>query len=281
MFIPITALRLAHRMLPARLRIRLRRSAIVRTLAASVLRGTAHCPFPNSAFELFFDRYRNIGFGLNISEYEQEQQEIVRLLSMKSRPNVVWDIGANIGIWSLFWTTICGTDSEVRCFEPDPENLSYLRLNMKRNRLSNWVVRPVAVSSRDGQALFYSDPVSGATGSLEAGHDFIGRHFKAEGGAYSVTLITVDSEIADGASPPQFMKIDVEGHELDVLEGARNTLRDHRPNLILEVSRSHDEICELLKDADYQIFNMNGMKIDRPEFNTLALPSESSLVNRG
>ena len=111
--------------------------------SSRAIRRNPHCPFPDSKFELYYDGYRNIGFGLNISHFEHKEQGLVREFLIQTRPSVVWDIGANIGIWSLFLTSVCSANVQIRCFEPDPRNLELLRLNMTKNRINNWVIRPL------------------------------------------------------------------------------------------------------------------------------------------
>jgi FkbM family methyltransferase len=249
----------------------------VRRIAARLLSGTAHCPFPDSEFQLFFDGYRNIGFGLNVSHFEEQEQRLVRQLLIQNRPKVLWDIGANIGIWSLFLTGLSTPDAEIRCFEPDPENLRLLQLNMNKNRIGNWVIRPVAVSDHEGSDSFYSDPVTGATGSLESSSDFIGKFYNAPRQQVPVQITTVDSEVASGARPPEFIKIDVEGHELAVLKGALKTLKETRPLLILETSHRHNEVSEFFNAIDYKLIDLEGRPVDSPQFNTIAIPREAEL----
>jgi FkbM family methyltransferase len=275
---PLIVPRIARKILPEGLRVRLRSSATVRRIAATLFSGTAHCPFPDSKFELFYDGYRNIGFGVNIAKFEWQEQSLVRELLLQKRPGVVWDIGANIGIWSLFLTSLCASDAEIRCFEPDPRNLELLRLNMTRNKIGNWTIRPLAVSNREGTATFFSDPVCGATGSLNYDRDFIGQQYGARRGEFQVQLTTVDREIAGGALPPQFLKIDVEGHELAVLEGALETLKTHRPFLIFETTRDHAEITAFFRKLDYQLLDLSGKPVDNLLFNTIAVPREAGMT---
>ena len=73
------------------------------------------------------------------------------------------------------------------------------------------------------------------------------------------------------------MKIDVEGHELEVLEGALETLKKNRPMLILEATRKQEEIASLFRAIDYQLIDIEGKPIDSLQFNTLALPREVRL----
>jgi len=279
MTIPLIIPLIARKVIPVRLRVRLRGSRLVRKVAASVLGGVTHCEFPGSHFKLFFDGYRHIGFGLNISRLELKERELVGKIVRKTAPLVVWDIGANIGIWSLFFSSICAEANEIWCFEPDPENLTFLAMNMEKNNLSNWVIRPFAVSRREGTTTFFADPVCGATGSIEHNKDFIGRFYHADMMEMQVRTTTVDAEISSGAPPPQFIKIDVEGHELEVLEGAQNTLRNHRPSLIFETSRNHGKVSHFLRRLEYEFFDVDGKRIEEPQFNTIAAPRELALFD--
>ncbi len=278
MRMPLIVPRIARKILPRGVRVRLRSSIVVRRIAATLFEGTAHCPFPDSEFELYFEGYRNIGFGVNLSSLEWQEQHFVRELVTHMQPKVVWDIGANIGIWSLFLTNICAADAEIRCFEPDPENLKLLRLNMTRNRIENWRICPLAVSNREGTATFFSDAVTGATGSLSSDSDFIGRHYGAQRGEFQVRLTTIDGEISRGARPPQFLKIDVEGHELAVLEGGLQTFKAYLPLLIFETSRNHSEIVSFFRKLDYLLVDLNGKPVESLLFNTVAIPREVGLV---
>jgi FkbM family methyltransferase len=274
---PLIVPRIARQLIPVGVRIRLRSSPLVRKLAAKFLGGVAHCRFPDSQLQLFFDGYRHIGFGLNISHLEGREKEVVNRIVRKTAPRVVWDIGANIGTWSLFFSSICAESTEIRCFEPDPQNLKFLEMNMKKNNLSNWIIRPLAVSGREGTATFFADPVCGATGTLEHDRNFIRSMYRAQRIEIEATMTTVDAEISSGARPPQFMKIDVEGHELEVLKGAHNTLRFQRPSLIFETTPGNGEISAFFKALDYELFDLNGMRVAEPHFNTIAAPRELAL----
>jgi hypothetical protein len=116
--------------------------------------------------------------------------------------------------------------------------------------------------------------MTGSTGGLERESAFIESMYGGRRQEIQVQVSTVDAEVASGLPAPQFMKMDVEGHELSVLKGAKKTLEQHRPAMILEVLRNHDEIAELLRGYGYQFFNaMEGKPIDRPEIETACVHS--------
>jgi hypothetical protein len=91
-----------------------------------------------------------------------------------------------------------------------------------------------------------------------------------------VALSTVDEEIEHGCRPPGFIKIDVEGHELSVLKGAAQTLRRHRPSLMIEITQNLGEVGQLLGQMDYELYDpRSGRRLSEPQFETAAIPREN------
>jgi FkbM family methyltransferase len=128
------------------------------------------------------------------------------------------DVGANIGYYLLLIESAVGPAGRVTCFEPDAENLRELRRNLEANRLSNVEVVAAAVGARDGAVSLRA----GLNAAVAAAHP----------GAPTVPLVRLDSALP---ARVDFLKIDVEGYEGQVLEGARRLLSTDRPNLFLEV----------------------------------------------
>lgn len=130
------------------------------------------------------------------------------------------DIGANIGSHSvkaaLLW-------EKVVAFEPHPRNYSLLRDNLRLNRLSNTLALPYAASDRTYSTNF-SHVIEGNLGAAALYQE----ESLVDG---SVDCITVDSLTLPRCD---FIKLDVEGYELRVLKGARETIKKFKPDIVLE-----------------------------------------------
>lgn len=139
----------------------------------------------------------------------------------REQKNII-DIGANIGNHSVFFTAYLSYD-KIYCFEAHPDNANVLQANMKNK---NSEVFCVALSNQEGEAILYnSQPNNGGGYSLVC-HPNVS--FKVMD---SVPTRTLDSYNLQDIS---MIKIDVEAHELQVLEGARQTIMDSHPIMFVE-----------------------------------------------
>lgn len=147
--------------------------------------------------------------------------------------SVVLDIGANIGVYTLAAARLAPTGA-VHAFEPNPNVAHHLRRNVEANHAPNVTVHEIAVSAKDGTVRFKENPTFTA-GSVTL--DEAGTAYSAAfgGGAIEVPAVTLDSVTAD-LDRVDVVKIDTEGHELDVLAGAHDTLERFRPVVFLEFS---------------------------------------------
>ena len=148
----------------------------------------------------------------------------------------VWDVGANRGWYTESLAQWVGPRGRVFAFEPDPESAACLAATMAAK--ANVSVIPVGLSDRAGEAALRrgSDALR-ATSMIVADAD------PADQGVVEVALTTGDTVAADGrASPPDIVKIDVEGHEYEVLLGMAGMLGSPRlRDLFIEV---HFDILE-------------------------------------
>jgi len=154
--------------------------------------------------------------------------------------DLVYDIGANIGNHSIWFAGVCGC--QVRAFEPNDKAVSLLRLNVEENNLGERItIEPVGVGAAAGRAfVLRSDDTNLGATQLEASDDG------------DLRIVALDD--LDNGSKVALIKIDVEGDEINVLQGAMGLLQRDHPVLIIE-ARSHTDyeaVFGLLNELGYQ-----------------------------
>jgi FkbM family methyltransferase len=260
-------------LVPVPVRVRLRRSPLVRRLLAARYGGVRAAQHPQAPYTLHFDGYNCLGWSMGgLPQWEAGPFRMVRDLLERHRPPVVWDIGANIGLWSLFFAGIPGGPGRIVSFEPDPYNQDLLRLNRERNGIDKITIKGLALSDSSGTVEFFADDLSRSTGSIEEGGAFIEEMYGVRRRRTTVQTTTIDAEVAGGEPPPGLIKMDVEGHELKVLRGGERTLREHGPMIFMEVSKNEDAVTELLHGLGYALTDADtGRPTERAVFSTLAV----------
>lgn len=173
--------------------------------------------------------------------------------------SVIFDVGANTGIYSLI-SGIVSKDAMIYSFEPNPINLIRLKKNIKLNSIKNITVVPKAVGSKKKKISFTipeKDIISDTSSAIES---FSKSSYKGEiqWKNIEVEQITIDSYCDNNKIQNLHMiKIDVEGYELSVLEGAKNIIKIHRPLILIETFLNKEKLTYLqnfVKDYDYYIY---------------------------
>lgn len=164
---------------------------------------------------------------------------------LTAKPGLFLDVGANAGVYSLLcrllWPSI-----QAIAFEPAPETLS-AGLRWAEANGVDIVFEQTAVSDTNGRAPLHLSSKSDASHSLVAG-------FRKCSQTLDVDLITLDTYVQREGIAPTVLKIDVEQHELSVLRGARGTLEQFQPVIVMEVLKSaaSKEAQRLLADLGYR-----------------------------
>lgn len=167
-----------------------------------------------------------------------------RLFERVVRPGtVVWDVGANVGSYTMLASACTGSEGSVVAFEPDPENLRWLREHLAINGLGNVRVIEAAVTDRTGRATFrpHADRLQGR---LE------------DDGPLAVDAVTLDDFAnRESGRPPHCIKIDIEGGEAAALMGGRGVLSTERPIVFVATHGDavHAECVALLESLDYDV----------------------------
>jgi FkbM family methyltransferase len=147
----------------------------------------------------------------------------------------IFDIGGFLGIHTIFFASRAGPQGRVVTFEPDPINYRHILRNVEVNGFENVMVRNVGVGERPGK-LEFAYPSDRGRGT--ANPKGLERYKRDHPDAALVTLpvTSVDAFLRSGeAPPPDFLKIDVEGLELAVLEGMTETAANYKPAIFVEL----------------------------------------------
>jgi FkbM family methyltransferase len=169
-----------------------------------------------------------------------KEPHTIRWLEAMNEDAVLVDIGANVGMYSVFAAAI--RKVRVFAFEPESQNYALLNANIHANKLASRVLAfPLALSDEMKlDKLFLSNFSAGDSCHSfadEVGFDLKPRPSSFTQGAFSVTL---DQLVATGAVPvPDYMKIDVDGIEHKVLAGARKTLANEKLREVLVELNTH------------------------------------------
>jgi len=172
---------------------------------------------------------------------ERELQAIVE--SELPRDGVFVDAGASIGFFSLLAARLVGPTGRVIAFEPQPAAAASIRVNADLNSFGQITVVEAALSSASGTGVLHG--LGTATARLSA---------EEQPGGLPVELVSLDDFLA--ARPglvPDLVKIDVEGHEPDVLAGMTRTLEDHRPAVLVELHGTRGSVVQALQEAGYAV----------------------------
>lgn len=161
----------------------------------------------------------------------------------------IYDVGANVGIFTLLASIKTGPTGKVYAFEPFPRNARYLRRHIELNQLQNCCVMEVAASDAEGiQKLSTSCEYSMCRFSPD--------------GDLAVSCVTLDACIYGEKKlrPPNVIKMDVEGAEFFALQGATRALSEYHPSLFIEIhgTDQHRDCHDFLAAKGYRLKDAYG-----------------------
>ena len=168
-----------------------------------------------------------------------EQTPMTALRCLVEPGDVVYDIGANIGLYARFLVRELNAGTVI-AFEPWENNRRRFLANARLGGIEARVkLLPYAVADFDGEAAFQVDDMQSTSGTLDAAQPGTASTGRANIGlsplVTTVLTRTLDSLVAKGLGPARVLKVDVEGAEELVLRGAQQLLRNHRPHLLIEL----------------------------------------------
>lgn len=211
----------------------------------------------------------------NGPNYERKESKFIRRYLQPGM--VFFDVGSNVGYYTLLAAPIVGKYGKVHAFEPVSEQHADLRANLERNQLQNVVPERLIITDRAGtMEINLGSEDNAGTASV----DLVYRENRP---TERVDCTTLDSYLHDrGVKQLDVLKIDVEGHEPFVLRGMTETLRKLRPLLLVEVrgdmledvGSSREALFEQIAVHDYAPFFLTRGGWPRP----MAIPSDGNLI---
>jgi len=194
---------------------------------------------------------------LNFLGYEEKDTNMI--LKLVPEQAVVFDIGANMGWYSLLIARHCKI-RQVHAFEPIPKTFSYLAQNVLLNQLDTVVTHPFGLSRECNDLTFYFYP----EGSGNASSENLSERTDAE--LISCHVEKLDDFVSQNNLSVDFIKCDVEGAELFAFQGAVETLKSDKPIVFAEMLRKWaakfnyhpNEIITLFSSLGYRCYYADG-----------------------
>jgi FkbM family methyltransferase len=201
---------------------------------------------------------------------EGDRGKLALMLRELGPDNVLFDIGANVGAFTLAAAAQL-PDGEVHAFEPWSTHLERLSANISLNGFSNIHVNPFALGKETGSAILHIiDPVN--TGMATLYPEETGLIFSSIKQSQVSCQVLDDYVREKDITRLDMMKIDVEGAELNVLEGGRETLERFHPKLLMELNPGHLARAGATADSIFALLSKYGYSIARIEHDSKLTP---------
>lgn len=213
-------------------------------------------------------RKGGLGF-LPLNSGENAETEFLRKMSLADK--VVYDVGAFEGLITLFFASKA---KQVISWEPNPRNYARATANVRLNNLTNVQILNRGISNVPGTIDLLYDPLMPGAGSGDSAiKDQIGGSVKSAQ-KISIPVARLDDEVGQNSLPlPDLVKIDIEGMELQALQGMHRLLMERQPELYIEmhgattngkVENAH-AVTAYLEERGYKIYD-----VERGDYITLA-----------
>lgn len=229
-----------------------------RTLTAhGITSAVLDVPWFSGVFEIGVESA--LALSLMRGHFEDEAPAILERLVRPGDDAI--DAGANIGLFSVHLASLVGSNGRVLAIEPSPAILPSLRRNLERNGAGNVIVYEGLVADEAGEREFHSVNASPEYSSMGA---IVHPHAPSDVSTVRVSGTTLDILVERHGLEPCFVKIDVEGAEGLVLEGARRTIQRFRPAILSEIDdrllgtlgHTSSRVWRALEESGYRVLDL-------------------------
>jgi len=200
------------------------------------------------------------------SASEADEPDLIVLRHLLELGQSVADLGANIGVYAKYLSECVGPSGRVISVEPIPPTFDILCSNVRKLGLNNVELKNCAISDKEGQVRMQVPKYdSGGENFYEARID--DGNDGASSRSFVVPATTIDALLSE-VSTVQFIKCDVEGHELNCIRGATRTIKRSKPAWLIEISGDMDnerstsyETFRILSDNGYKAYWFDGARL--------------------
>lgn len=182
-------------------------------------------------------------------------EKIIGQLNQKKEDSYFYDVGANIGLYSWLCRKL-SSNRKILAFEPDPKNFELLQMTKENSKIKNINLFNIALSNRMETVSFQQDTLTSATGMISDGQTpWIEKYLGQETNSIQVNTDYLDNKTFK-RQDPSLIKIDVEGHELEVLRGGEKKLSQCKPLLLIESFPPNlDRVVNFLTKLGYKFWD--------------------------
>ena len=196
----------------------------------------------------------------NFTKWGSEGGSIFSLMMSKCKnKKCIFDIGAHVGLMTLPINSKVNSDTKIFCFEPSRINRKFLKFHLKKNKIINALIIKDLVGNKclNRVNFFESKEPTGLNSIV----NFKNNNFKIE----KKNQITLDDFVFKNNLKPDLIKIDVEGSEIFILQGAIKAIKKYKPDIFLSIHKKHFQILglnenqlkKIIKKLNYKIINSN------------------------
>jgi len=219
---------------------------------------------------------------LDISRFGFYEEGLTRAILDYLKPGMTFlDVGANVGYYTLMAAWLVGDNGSVHSFEPTPETFNILQSNAEQKQ--NVQLNKFALSYESGTIRFndYGAHLMGRNSKFQQNLDAKKKQ-NMEPVSYEVPATTIDEYVTQNDVCPNFIKIDTEHSEYDIIQGMHDTLNSYHPVISIEVGDSDiegvppcKEIIEFMTGEGYQAYEFRNNEFvehlikDRYEYDNL------------
>lgn len=212
------------------------------------------------------------GISLELTRFGIHEPVTTKIVSQKLRSGMICvDAGGNIGYYATLESNKVGKNGRVIAIEPSPVNFRYLKKNLELQNQSNYEVHNFACGKEDGKISFLVHDISNMCKVINEG-DKIPEGMQA----IKIPVKKLDSFLKSiSVDKIDFLRMDIEGSELNLFEGAKDTIKNSKPMIQFEFHPGKlgpadtRKVLEYLKSEDYEIHSFLIGYLDTPLVGTV------------